>query len=86
MHSLTDVRNLSSLLFWAAMLVVAAAALRRAGKRPPGTGGQAGGDGGLLMSLVFLVAPFVPSSNLLFPVGFRAKCLGFSAEVCRANS
>ena len=86
MRSLTDARNVSSLLFWVAMLAAAAAALGRAGRRPPGTGGQAGGDGGLLMSLGFLVAPFVPSSNLLFPVGFRAKCLGFSAEVCRANS
>ena len=69
MRSLTDARNVSSLLFWVAMLAAAAAALGRAGRRPPGTGGQAGGDGGLLMSLGFLVAPFVPSSNLLFPVG-----------------
>ena len=69
MRSLTDARNVSSLLFWVAMLAAAAAALGRAGRRPPRTGGRAGGDGGWLMSLVFLVAPFVPSSNLLFPVG-----------------
>ena len=69
MRSLTDARNVSSLLFWVAMLAAAATALGRAGRRPPGTGGRAGGDGGWLMSLVFLVAPFVPSSNLLFPVG-----------------
>ena len=85
-HSFADVRNLATVVFWVLLLALLLYALANAAATPPPlqpcsahTRQRCGrrrrrrlrrSDCGWLLSLALLVAPFVPSSNLLFPVGF----------------
>ncbi|XP_019638100.1 PREDICTED: transmembrane and TPR repeat-containing protein 3-like [Branchiostoma belcheri] len=59
-ETFSDPRNLCTLAFWVTMAKLAQSALTRDGKRAKAT----------IMALSLMVLPFLPASNLFFPVGF----------------
>ncbi|EKX43179.1 hypothetical protein GUITHDRAFT_110906 [Guillardia theta CCMP2712] len=60
-HDLHDARNLLTVLFWCSFLLLSSVAVLLFVRRK---------DISAIMSLSLIVAPFLPSSNLFFPVGF----------------
>ncbi|XP_071112558.1 protein O-mannosyl-transferase TMTC3-like isoform X2 [Haliotis cracherodii] len=60
LETITDYRNIFTLIFYAMMIKFVTYALS----------GQSQRSRCIIMSLAFLVLPFVPASNLFFPVGF----------------
>ncbi|XP_052833233.1 protein O-mannosyl-transferase TMTC3 isoform X2 [Octopus bimaculoides] len=59
-QSFLDIRNLSTLIFYIVLFKFVAFALTKQGPRARA----------IIMSLTLLILPFVPASNLFFPVGF----------------
>ncbi|KAH3739013.1 protein O-mannosyl-transferase TMTC3-like isoform X2 [Dreissena polymorpha] len=58
--SIADPRNLVTVLFWACLVKVVHTSLVRQGRL----------NRAIIMSLALMVLPFIPASNLFFPVGF----------------
>ncbi|XP_077517055.1 protein O-mannosyl-transferase Tmtc3-like isoform X2 [Amblyomma americanum] len=70
LRSLADPRNAASLALYAALGALAYAALFSAARHRAAAGEAVTHDNVIFLSLSLLVFPFLPASNLFFPVGF----------------